>query len=113
MHTFRLLMMIRNTLWTMRLLYSLTFFLTRLEKSGTGCFIGHQYYGCITYADDLVLLCPSVKGLWKMTAICAKGTMCLAFDRTKDLIGDNNDSTPIFLNGSKLQWVKCVKHLGN
>ncbi len=27
---------------------------TRLDKSGTGCFIGHQYYGCITYADDLV-----------------------------------------------------------
>ncbi len=34
---------------------------TRLEKSGIGCFIGHQYYGCISYADDLVLLCPSVK----------------------------------------------------
>ncbi len=23
------------------------------------------------------------------------------------------DSIPIFLNGRKLQWVKCVKHLGN
>ncbi len=39
--------------------------------------------------------------------------MCLAFDRTKDLSGDYNDSIPIFLNGSKLQWVKCVKHLEN
>ncbi len=36
---------------------------TRLEYSGTGYFIGHQYYGCINYTDDLVLLCPSVKGL--------------------------------------------------
>ncbi len=45
---------------------------TRLEKSGTGCFIGHLYYGCISYADDLVLLCPSVKGLHKMAAICEK-----------------------------------------
>ncbi len=35
------------------------------------------------------------------------------FDRTKDLSGDYNDSIPIFLNGSKLQWVKCVNHLGN
>ncbi len=99
---------------------------TRLEKSGTGCFIGHQYYGCISYADDLVLLCPSVKGLQKMSAFCekygimcnttynAKKFMCLAFHRTKDLSGDYNDSIPIFLNGSKLQWVKCVKrHLGN
>ncbi len=45
---------------------------TRLEKSGTYCFIGHQYYGCISYADDLVLLCPSVKGLQKMATICEK-----------------------------------------
>ncbi len=43
----------------------------------------------------------------------AKKCMCLAFDRTKYLNGDNNDSILIFLNGSKLQWVQCVKHLGN
>ncbi len=43
----------------------------------------------------------------------AKTSMCRAFDRTKDLSGDYNDSIPILLNGSKLQWVKCVKHLGN
>ncbi len=67
---------------------------TRLEKSGIGCFIEHQYYGCISYADDLVLLCPSVKGLQKIVAICEKygimynitynanKSMCLAFDRT-------------------------------
>ncbi len=98
---------------------------TRLEKSGTGCFIGHQYYGCISYADDLVLLCSSVKGLQRMATICemygimynniynAKKSMCLAFDRTKYLSGEYNDSIPIFLNGNKLQWVKCVEHLGN
>ncbi len=97
----------------------------RFEKSGTDCFIGHQYYRCISYSDDLVLLCPSVKGLQKMAAICekygimynitynAKKSMYLTFDRTKDLSGDFNGSIPIFLNGSKLQWVKCVKHLGN
>ncbi len=43
----------------------------------------------------------------------AKKTMCLAFDRTKDLSGDYNDCIPILLNGSMLEWVKCVKHLGN
>ncbi len=65
---------------------------TRLEIFGTGCFIGHQYYGCISYAGDLILLCPSVKGLQIMAAICekygimynitynAKKSMCLAFD---------------------------------
>ncbi len=77
-------------------------FTTTLEKSGTGCLKGHQYYGCISYADDLVLLCPSVKGLQKIAAIYGKygimynityntkKSMCLAFDRTKDY----NDSIP-------------------
>ncbi len=45
---------------------------TRHDKSGTGCFIGHQYYVCISYVDDLVLLVRSVKGLQKMAAICEK-----------------------------------------
>ncbi len=34
-----------------------------LQKSGIGCFIGQEYYGCLSYADDFVLLCLSVKGI--------------------------------------------------
>ncbi len=37
-----------------------------LQKSGIGCFIGQEYYGCLSYADDFVLPCPSVKGLQRM-----------------------------------------------
>ncbi len=29
-------------------------------------------YGCLNYVDDLVLLCPRVKGLQRMAAICEK-----------------------------------------
>ncbi len=24
----------------------------RLQRSGIGCFIGQEYYGCLSYADD-------------------------------------------------------------
>ena len=44
----------------------------RLKTKGTGCYIGIYYAGCIAYADDLTLLCPSVSGLQDMLAICEK-----------------------------------------
>ena len=33
--------------------------LKRLESSGMGWFIGHHFYGCVGYADDVKLVCPS------------------------------------------------------
>ena len=43
--------------------------ISRLEHSGIGCYIGNEYYGYISYADDLKL-CPSINGLQKMLDIC-------------------------------------------
>ena len=44
--------------------------ISRLERSGIGCYIGYEYYGNISYADDLKLLCPSINGLLKILDIC-------------------------------------------
>ncbi len=44
----------------------------RLQKSGIGCFIAQEYYGCLSYAGDFVLLCPSVKGLQRIVDLCAE-----------------------------------------
>ncbi len=41
-----------------------------LQKSKIGCFTGQEYYGCLSYADDFVLLCPSVKCLQRMVDLC-------------------------------------------
>ena len=40
--------------------------LKSLEGSGMGCNIGHHFYGCVGYADDVKLLCPSVNGYQSM-----------------------------------------------
>ena len=38
-------------------------FIVKLKSSGIGCHICDQYFGCLLYADDLILLSPSVAGL--------------------------------------------------
>ena len=41
-----------------------------LESLGMGCYIGHHFYGCMGYADDVKLLCPSINGLQSMINVC-------------------------------------------
>jgi len=42
-----------------------------------GCVIGAQFLGCIMYADDLLLLSPSVCDLQKMIDTCVDEALCL------------------------------------
>ncbi len=32
----------------------------------------HGYFGCVSYADDMKLLCPSIKGLQQILEICER-----------------------------------------
>ena len=43
-----------------------------LRKSGFGCKIDNCYTGAISYADDISLSCPSIRGLNRMLDICNK-----------------------------------------
>ena len=38
--------------------------------SGFGCYIDDTYVGALGYADDITLLCPSIRCLNKMLHIC-------------------------------------------
>ena len=94
--------------------------LKRLESSGMGCYIGHHFYGCVGYADDVKLLCPSINGLQSMINFCeifadefdvtfnTKKTLCICY-------GSDNNATlrQVSLNGVKIPWQSTVKHLGN
>ncbi len=93
----------------------------RLQKSGIGCFIGQEYYGCLSYADDFVLLCPSVKGLQRMVDLCsefglefsvtynAKKTKCMKFELKPVM----PETFPIRLEGKVLEWTTSITHVGN
>ncbi len=86
------------------------------NSNGIGYHIGYKYYGSLGYADDLKLLCPSIKSLKKMVNICAqfgkrfdvqyngKKTFCTAFTRAVVLRNGLNENNRIYLNGNRLEW---------
>ncbi len=90
-----------------------------LQSAGIGCYVGHEYFGCVSYADDMKLLCPSIKGLQQMIEICerfgetysvkynAKKSISMVYDQFVDRSVQFNDSINIMLNGSRLVWSNC------
>ena len=44
--------------------------LVALELNNEGCRVGHEFFGCIAYADDILLLAPSITALRRMLDIC-------------------------------------------
>ena len=44
--------------------------IARLRSLGLGCRIFDNYYGCLLYADDILLLSQSVNAMRLMLAIC-------------------------------------------
>ena len=92
-----------------------------------GCYIGTQFYGCLGYADDLLLLSASRTGLQEMVKICEifalkknlkfstdpdaskSKTKCIVFSKK---IKDRQNISPVMLKGLPLPWVGQGKHLG-
>ena len=99
-----------------------------LRSSGLGCRLNNQYYGCLGYADDLLLLSASRSGLQSMINKCAEfmkkkslkfstnvnpvksKTKCVIFSKKAR---DRVNVAPMKLNGDELPWVDEIKHLGN
>ncbi len=96
-----------------------------LQSAGIGCYVGDEYFGCVSYTDDMKLLCPSIKRLQPLIEIFerfgetynvkynAKKSMWLVYDQFIDRSVQLNDSVNIMLNQNRLTWFNCVKHLGN
>ena len=96
--------------------------LTRLKKSGTGCVVGNSYVGAISYADDLVLLAPTHRGVSRMITECelfadeydimfnAKKSKYMVFSGRYCNDVHKND---IFVNGAKVEMVDSADHLGH
>ena len=92
-----------------------------LSETKVGCALGKTMVNHLAYADDLVILSPSVKGLQKLLNICSeygeehdimfnhKKTECMYFPvKGRALINIPN----VFLNAHLLRWVTKYKYLG-
>jgi len=78
-----------------------------------------QYFGCLLYADDLILLSPSVAGLQDMLNICQDTATslalnfnvmkchCIAFGKNAPLCID-----PMSIGSCKIDWYDSIKYLG-
>ena len=89
-----------------------------LKDSGYGYYIGKTFFGCIMYADDLLLLSPSIAGLQSMLDICSQyGTMHdITFNASKTAIlsvGQKLSQKPLlFIASQPITWVDRCKYLG-
>ena len=99
--------------------------ITKLRRNKTGCWIDGNFVGIIVYADDIVLLSPTLGGLQEMIDICSdyagkhnlsfstnenpnkSKTKCIAFLKKKEL-----PARKMFLEQKPLPWVTSIKHLG-
>lgn len=96
-----------------------------LRKRTTGCWVNGMFMGIAGYADDLLLLSPTIDGLQEMVKTCEEfskshnltysthdnplkcKTKCIAFVKKEKALKD------ITLNGNPLPWVRSAKHLGS
>ena len=98
-----------------------------LRDAKTGCHVGNFFAGAMGYADDLLLLCPSRKGLQEMLSVAEKyaeehkisfSTHILpSKSKTKGMVFSKKDlkwtPAPLMLCGNPIPWVKDAKYLGN
>ena len=95
-----------------------------LRRQKSGCWVDDMFCGIAGYADDLLLLAPSIDALQHMIKTCEEyarshnltfstdpnprkcKTKCLA------VLKNDRDLRKLRLNGSELPWVKSSKHLG-
>lgn len=90
-----------------------------LEASDAGCCVCGKFFGCIMYADDLLLLSASVSGLQYMLDICYKFGVenDIIFNQKKSVcirIGPhwNKPISPMVLGNMSLDWASSFKYLG-
>ena len=92
--------------------------LEKLKNKGIGCSIDHIFTGALGYADDIILICPSVTAMKEMIEICedyAKDHNIL-FNGKKSkylIFGDYKYSPIITVNNEIVPRCESAMHLGH
>lgn len=94
-------------------------FTVNLRMSEIGCHMYNQYFGCLLYADDLIILSPSVNGLQDMLNICyetassldlsfnANKCHCITFGKHCKMRID-----AMAIGPCRIEWCDSFKYLG-
>ena len=96
----------------------------KLCEEGNGCWVGSQFYGVLVYADDILLLSPSLTGLQRMLDTCSsfgkstgltfnpKKSVCINFHVSMSCPKDYSNFK-VNLGKDLIMWDQKVKHLGH
>lgn len=92
--------------------------LMSLKTSDAGCHIGNTFMGALSYADDLVLLCPTKASLNILMSICTKfsNEYKVSFNPAKSkliVFGAKTSDCTMRFDGDDIQCVDSDKHLGS
>jgi exonuclease III len=91
-----------------------------IKKTNLGCRLKHENVSIFIYADDIILLAPSIDSLQNMLRICEKElawldmslnpkkSLCIRFGPRHN-VGCSNIST---VNGDNLLWTTSCRYLG-
>ena len=101
------------------LLFSVYMDVLILRESALGCKLQLQYFGCLLYADDIILLSHSINAMRSMLRICEQFAVDFNVKFTSSnsmvmCIGErfSVNYTPLTLNDSHLEFVPCLTYLG-
>jgi len=90
-----------------------------LRLLDVGCHLGTQYIGCLLYADDIILLSPSIAGLQCMLDKCCvvADDLSLAFSTSKShavVFGKMRkyELPVLYLGSTTVDWCSSIKYLG-
>ena len=93
--------------------------LKTLKESGFGCNMGDVYVGCISYADDILLLSASFNGLKRLIKICEDyaAEYKIKFNGKKSNLiifsqYDHDHFPDVEVCGEKVEKVSDLKYLG-
>ena len=94
-------------------------FVVNLRKVGVGCHVKSLFIGCLVYADDIILMAPSVSGLSKMLNCWGRTSesLKLMFNCNKSCCirfgpSYKRPTDDVILCNHTLSWLESIKYLG-
>ena len=93
--------------------------LEKIQKSGLGCHIGNSAYNILSYADDVVILAPTVHALNCLLNICKEYAkiFCVKFnsDKSKLMVFSKYKyaAPKLYINDKLIEVVSNFEHLGS
>jgi len=93
-------------------------FIVQLKLLNIGCHVTSLFIGCMLYANDIILICPSVDGQQQMLNKCSELStyLLLSFNVNKShhiavRKMHNYVIKPMTLCGNYVEWYDSIKYL--